>query len=95
MLNLQSLVLSLYSTALSLNEAPLLFKQTLKTKEISAIGRIAARSDQSHGEMQRKLDSEFSCVPLIIRTYPSDQASSGGEWENPMILIEFCVGWVM
>lgn len=48
-------------------------------KDISAIGRIAAHSDQPHVEMQRKLDSESSCIPLIIRTYPSDQASSGGE----------------
>lgn len=48
------------------------------------------RSDQPDAEMQRKLGCESSCIPLIILTCLSDQASSGGEWENRMILIIVC-----
>lgn len=44
----------------------------------------------SHVEMQRKLDCESSRIPLIILMCLSDQASSGGEGENRMILIIVC-----
>lgn len=58
--------------------------------DISAIGSNTVRSDQPHVGMRRKLDCESSCSPLIILMCLSDQASSGGEVENRMILIVVC-----